>query len=231
MSFLLSWIGLQALLSWILILGSFHLALASPIPKLPPVRQKGLASTYTPWTEQYISLGRGKKVRVSRGKPYCWPVVKRGDPILAHRSLPCGARVYVSKVTTPNQGAWMVVGDRGPYGACVKRSRLPRRAIWMHSTYCREKGGRGTVWYVKRRVRDPGIWRAVADLSPEAKERIKHNGFEPVEIRYWKEKPIKRSQRPSWVSFPRCHSDLKSSGVKGKNPVKYPAGSTLLSWR
>jgi hypothetical protein len=155
---------------------------------LPPVQQKGLASGYSPWKDEFIWLRRGKKLRVSNGKPFCsWKkYVKKGDPIIAHRWLPCGTKVYVSTVGKPQQGAWLVVGDRGPYGACVPQSKLPAGAIWTTSKLCQRQYGSDTVWYVKRKSSDPGTWRAVADISHDARKMIGHNGFENIIIRYWK---------------------------------------------
>jgi hypothetical protein len=179
MSIILLWLGLQVALNS-----------GVPKPELPPVQQKGLASGYSPWAEEHIWLRRGKKLRVSNGKPYCWwkRIVKKGDPIIAHRTLPCGTKVFVSVVGKPQQGAWLVVGDRGPYGACVKQSKLPAGAIWTISKYCQRQYGSDTVWYVKRRASYPGTWRAVADISHAARKMIGHNGFEPIVIRYWKRK-------------------------------------------
>ena len=156
---------------------------------LPPIQERGLATGYAAWRKEWMVI-RGKKVRVSTGKPYCWwfKKVKRGDPIVAHRWLPCGTRVYVQTVGQP-KGAWLIVGDRGPYGACVHKSKLPKRAVWKPSPWCRKKYGRHSVWYIKKRSSWPGRWRGVMDISHTARRLIGHDGFHRVTVRYWLERP------------------------------------------
>jgi len=161
------------------------------IDPLPPIQERGLATGYAAWKKEYMTI-RGRKVKVSTGKPYCWwyRKVKRGDPIVAHRSLPCGTRVYV-QVAGTDRGAWLTVGDRGPYGACIHKKDLPRGVTWKPSPWCRKKYGRRWVWYVKKRPRWPGIYRGVMDISHTARRIIGHSGFQHVIIRYWKPpKPV-----------------------------------------
>lgn len=162
---------------------------------LPPVRQHGLASGYAAWKKEYI-YARGSRIQVSTGKPFCWwfKKVKPGQAIVAHRSLPCGTKVYVTTRRT-GKGAWLTVGDRGPYGACVRKTTLfrwmqgltpkkRREVTWKPSTFCSNKHEKGFVWYVKKHARWPGTWRGVLDISHTARRLIGHNGFEHVTIRY-----------------------------------------------
>jgi hypothetical protein len=130
---------------------------------------------------------RGRKVQVSTGKPKCWwyRKVKRGDPIVAHRTLPCGTKVYV-QVAGTNRGAWLTVGDAGPYGACVRQAERPPGTTWKPSKWCRKRYGKDYVWYVKKRSHWPGFYRGVMDISHTARRLIRHNGFQDVIIRYWK---------------------------------------------
>lgn len=146
----------------------------------PPAVERGLASSYSAWTSEW-GMVRGRRVRFSWGKPYCmWTgKIKQGEPILAHRTLPCGTRVYVHRPGRP--GVWAKVGDRGPWGACVRQEDLPPRAIWDHKKRCSRKG---MVWYVKRRSDQPGEWEGVADLSHELRALIGHNGYQTVVLRY-----------------------------------------------
>jgi hypothetical protein len=163
---------------------------------LPPVQQKGLATGYAAWKKEWMNI-RGRRVRVSTGKPYCWYYrkVKRGDPIVAHRTLPCGTKVYVTNLAN-GRGAWMPVGDRGPYGACgpkrkvlrlIKRLSPPlrKKVVWKPSKWCRKKYGKRSVWYVKLRASWPGEWRGVMDISHTARRLIGHDGWENVTLRYW----------------------------------------------
>jgi hypothetical protein len=82
--------------------------------------------------------------------------IKATDRGIAHRRLPCGARVAVINPRTRRAVITTVI-DHGPYGATHNGS-----------------------WRIKRRRSDPGKWRGCADLTwPVAKE-IDHNSFEPV---------------------------------------------------
>ncbi len=127
--------------------------------------EEGLASCYSPWKEQYMEKN-GRRVQVSNGiKPYCnWFRYKYlpSDPLIAHRSLPCGTHVLLYNKKTGRSAA-AIVGGRGPYGAIGWRKR--------GHIYCREPGkGRKKGWCVKRPKRlsgprDPGRWRGVADMT------------------------------------------------------------------
>lgn len=159
--------------------------------KIPPVRERGLASGYSAWSPEWITRGK-RRLRTSTGKPLCWwsRKVKKHEPIIAHRWLPCGTWVYVS-VRGRSRGAWLRVGDRGPYGACAPRAvlsrfqrRLRQRLIIWENSRC-SRYGTGWVWYVKRRARWPGHYRGIADLSHAARKRIGHNGWQHVTLRYW----------------------------------------------
>ena len=160
------------------------------LSSLPPVQEKGLATGYTPWKKQWMWKNGKRWIRVSSGKPYCaWKKhVKLGDPLVAHRFLKCGTRIHVSLVKAPWAGAWMVVGDHGPYGACVQRGKVPKGAYWRENWSCRRKFGPDSVWYVKLKRRQPGIWRGVLDMSPVARKLIGHNGYQRVILRYTKKR-------------------------------------------
>ncbi len=159
--------------------------------QMPPVREKGLASGYAAWRPEWIRAGK-RRLKVSTGKPYCWygRKVKRGEPIIAHRRLPCGTRVYV-KVVGRESGAWVRVGDRGPYGACAKMSdlrklqrRLKRKLTIWKNPWCK-RHGKDWVWYIKRRSHWPGKYRGIADISHTARRLIGHNGWQHVTLHYW----------------------------------------------
>lgn len=80
------------------------------------------------------------------------------DVGIAHRSLPCGTEVMLHNPRTGRTVTAKVV-DRGPYGA-------------IHAG----------KWVLKRRERDPGIWRGCVDLTPRAARRLGHNGLEMVVV-------------------------------------------------
>jgi len=168
--------------------------------KLPPPRERGLASGYAAWKPEWITVG-GQRLKVSTGKPYCWygRTVKRGDPIIAHRTLPCGTRVYV-EVAGTSRGGWVQVGDKGPYGACARRAdlkelqrRVKEKLTIGQNKWCQKRYGKDWVWYIKKRKQWPGHWRGIADISHTARRLIGHNGWQNVTLRYW------RPQAPSRV--------------------------------
>jgi len=166
-------------------------------PKLPPVQERGLATGYAAWKPEWIAWKNGQRLKTSTGKPYCWwyKKVKRGDPIIAHRRLPCGTKVYVT-VGRRTKGRWLTVGDRGPYGACVRKSKLPHQAKWWRrSALCRKLYGSDWVWYIKTKRSWPGVWRGIADISHTARRLIGHNGYQDVTLRYWKRQPSSVAQR------------------------------------
>lgn len=177
-------------------------------PDLPPVQERGLASGYAAWKPEWIRLGK-RRLKVSNGKPYCWwfKKVRRGDPIIAHRSLPCGTRVYVS-LAGQEVGAWVRVGDRGPYGACARRSdlqrlqkRLNRKLTTWASPWCQARYGKDWLWYIKKRSHWPGHYRGIADISHTARRLIGHNGWQNVKLRYWhpRNPPRRVAQLNAWV--------------------------------
>ena len=160
--------------------------------ELPPVRQSGLATGYNAWGTEHMVM-RGKRVRVSSGKPYCVGKIQPGQPIIAHRFLPCGTPVYVT-VKSTQRGAWMVVGDRGPFGACVHKNQLPPNSFWKPDQWCQKRHHSvDYVWYVKTRNDQPGQWRGIADISHNARTLIGHNGHEDVTLRYWKKKDFRKT--------------------------------------
>jgi hypothetical protein len=148
----------------------------------PPVVQQGLASGYTPYAREWARVG-SQRVQVSSGKPYCawFGYEGRGHLVLAHRSWPCGTRVLVWCPRT-RRGTWGVVMDRGPYGAVGHR---------VNGLYCGLGTEESQQWCVKRPRRmvegvltaaDPGRWRGIADLSPELRILIDHDGWEYVRL-------------------------------------------------
>jgi len=165
--------------------------------QMPPIRERGLASGYSAWKPEWIKLGPKRRLKVSNGKPRCWygRKVKRGEPIIAHRRLPCGTKVYV-RVVGHATGAWVRVGDRGPYGACARMSdlrplqrrlkRLGRKPLTIDrkNKWCK-RYGKDWVWYIKKRLRWPGKYRGIADISHTARRLIGHNGWQHVVLRYW----------------------------------------------
>lgn len=173
------------------------LAALSPLVG-PPVVQKGLASGYTPYAKEQGWVGR-KRIQMSSGKPYCAWFGYRGEgqPVLAHRTWPCGTKVWVY-LPRMKKGTWGVVMDRGPYGAIGYRT---------DGFYCGHRQGRKKEWCVKRPWRlvagvltrsDPGKWRGVADLSPPLRLLLGHNGWEWVKL-YTSKQEIKRA----WSEFKR----------------------------
>lgn len=90
--------------------------------------------------------------------------VEADDNVIAHRTLPCNARVRVTNVRT-GRSTVATVGTRGPYGACLDEG-------WVRGP-CKE-------WAIKRRASDPGVWRGVADLAPPVVEALQHRSFDRV---------------------------------------------------
>ena len=156
---------------------------------LPPVAEVGLATSYHAWQPK-PKFRRLTTNLAGMGIPKCWwrGHVKYGQPIVAHRSLPCGTPVHVT-VKASGRSAWLVVGDRGPWGACVRRRDVPRGTKWRHNPWCRAHHGADWVWYKKKRP-GPGIWRGVADLSMPARHLLGHNGFQTVVLRYQQSTPV-----------------------------------------
>jgi len=161
-----------------------------------PVVQKGLASGYTPYAKEQGWVGR-QRIQMSSGKPFCaWFGYKaQGQPTLAHRSWPCGTRVWVWCPRT-KKGAWATIIDRGPYGAIGHRTE---------GLYCGHRTGKGKEWCVKRPLRmvagvltvaDPGKWRGIADLSPELRALLGHSGWEFIRL-----VTSKKEIRRAWLEF------------------------------
>lgn len=90
--------------------------------------------------------------------------VEATDNVIAHRTLPCNAKVRVTNVRT-GRSTVATVGTRGPYGACLDEG-------WTRGP-CEQ-------WAVKRRASDPGVWRGVADLAPPVVEALHHRSFDRV---------------------------------------------------
>lgn len=158
---------------------AFLLSLLSYSPE-PPTRvqnqmnltqcQEGVASVF------------GFDLKDSSGPARCTgrAVDPESEMGIAHRSLPCGTRVYVVNPRTGRR-AYAKVIDRGPYGAAASLRD-------------------GATWYVKRRADsgppprvcstlesrgepcEPLPWRGVADLTPAVARTLRHNGLEPVVV-------------------------------------------------
>lgn len=82
--------------------------------------------------------------------------LRPGELGVAHRFLPCGARVLV---LNPRTWEFVVapVVDHGPYGAMSDGE-----------------------WVIKRHREDPGEWRGCLDLSRGAAGAIEHDGMRSV---------------------------------------------------
>lgn len=81
-----------------------------------------------------------------------------GEQGIAHRTLPCGTLVRVTNLRTGRSVVAPVV-DRGPWGAMLDGA-----------------------WVVKRRRRDPGVWRGIADLAPATVAALQHRSFDRVRL-------------------------------------------------
>jgi hypothetical protein len=105
-------------------------------------------------------------------------MVRPTDRIIAHRRLPCGTKVLL---LNPRNGKTTQarVGERGPYGACTKRS-------WKLGTPC-PKG----YWRVKRKSSERGVWRGAFDLTPAVSKSLGKKGIEPILLMVL-ERPQKR---------------------------------------
>lgn len=84
---------------------------------------------------------------------------KTGLPVCASRDLPCGTILNVRRVDN-NKIARCVVGDRGPYGACVPSKKNTRAC------------GRGQKWIngrnfiKKKKPMNLATWRGILDMTP-----------------------------------------------------------------
>jgi hypothetical protein len=99
------------------------------------------------------------------------------DVGVAHRTLPCGARLLL---LSPRTGRWTTaaVVDHGPYGALDAGS-----------------------WVVKRRRRDPGRWVGCLDLTRPVARRLGHRGGkEPIVWVPLGPENAARDRRPSRVA-------------------------------
>lgn len=102
--------------------------------------------------------------------------IERTDHGIAHRTLPCGAKVIVINPRT-RRAVETVVLDRGPYGATLPHGIQP-----PDGQPCRRRRKSGRCWYVKKRASWPGQWRGLGDLTYALAEELGHNGYEPVVI-------------------------------------------------
>lgn len=97
-------------------------------------------------------------------------------PVAAHRELPCGTIINIKRVDT-GKIVRAVVGDRGPFGACI--------SFHGHTRAC----GLGSKWingrnFVKnKRPMKLASWRGILDMSiPLAKRLGVRNRLVPVFI-------------------------------------------------
>lgn len=90
---------------------------------------------------------------------------KTGLPVCANRDLPCGTILNVQRVDN-NKIAKCVVGDRGPYGACVPSKKNTRAC------------GQGAKWingrnFVKKKMPMNSVsWRGILDMSMALAKRL-----------------------------------------------------------
>lgn len=99
-----------------------------------------------------------------------------GLPVCANRDLPCGTILNVKRVDT-EQVAQCVVGDRGPYGACIP-SKKNTRACGQGSKWI---NGRNFV--KKKKPMISASWRGILDMSrPLARRLGVKNRLVPVVI-------------------------------------------------
>lgn len=116
----------------------------------------------------YASIFATKNDKWMGGASVClWRVVLPTDHVIAHRTLPCGTTVFIYNPKT-RLSTTAVVGDHGPYGACLDSG-------WRKGTPCRH-------WTVKKRESDPGVWRGGFDFTPSVAKAIGQVGIELVEV-------------------------------------------------
>ena len=80
---------------------------------------------------------------------------------IAHRWLPCGAKVQLTNLSN-GQTVEAVVVDHGPYGALDSDGN----------------------WFIKRDPAAPGTYRGCADLTPAAGRAIGHTGWNRIILTY-----------------------------------------------
>lgn len=96
-------------------------------------------------------------------------LVRPTDNIIAHRTLPCGTRVRLTNLRN-GRTTLTRVGERGPYGACIKDG-------WAVNPVC-PKG----YWRVKKKKKDPGVWRGSFDLTDRVGRALRHKGFDLLQL-------------------------------------------------
>lgn len=103
-------------------------------------------------------------------------LLRPGQLVCAHRTLPCGTRLVVQNLSTQRLATCRVL-DRGPYGA-----KLP--------------GGR---FVIKRTVGQRGTWRGVVDVSPSVAARLgMRHSVANIRLYFLKEKDSpSRARRPA----------------------------------
>lgn len=144
-----------------LILAVFEVGIVSQSP-YKEVHYSTIFASIDPVTNKRDKWAGGKSPCLKR-------LVRQTDNVIAHRTLPCGTKVKITNLRT-NKTTISRVGERGPYGACIKKG-------WKVGTTC----PRGH-WRLKRKASDPGIWRGAFDLTPRVARRLRHNGFELIEV-------------------------------------------------
>lgn len=101
---------------------------------------------------------------------------KTGLPVAAHRWLPCGTIINVKRIDT-GKVAKAVIGDRGPYGACIP-SKKNTRACGQGSKWIN-----GRDFVRKKRPMKSAAWRGILDMSiPLARRLGVKNRLIPVVI-------------------------------------------------
>lgn len=150
-------------------------------PDHPPIQEQGLATTYDPFGKD-ITYIRGRRVNMCPQRLACswWGYsVQPNDRFLAHRTLPCGMRVWIRSMRTKKVSSATVI-DRGTFGAVGCHAAGGLRCISCNAT------GAKHGWCVKIHRYDPGTWRGIADLSPALSEELGFSGMEKVQILYTK---------------------------------------------
>lgn len=81
---------------------------------------------------------------------------------VAHRTLPCGSKVYVCTASSIKRQdpkcIYVYVVDRGPYGALNQKNE----------------------WFVRARLLPGERWRGIMDLRPSVANLLEFNGLEKI---------------------------------------------------
>jgi len=107
------------------------------------------------------------------------PVDPDTDVGIAHRTLDCGAVVYLTNVET-GVTIRAVVVDAGPYGATTK-DPVTGEKIWYIK---RGRGQRPSKKECPSQQCKEGRYRGIADLTPKAAELLGHDGWAWIRLVY-----------------------------------------------